>query len=156
MHQPKRPTPGDIWDTLGEIRDEFYPTLSLGNVEVKISNRLKIAGKVEMKRLGWPDQHFVVVISGPYHDEFGWIIELYETLKHEIIHIRYPRIMHDSFFKSELHRIGAERYCKSRGETIRKLIYRCKACGHTFHGMDNINFCPKCEDLVESIGVVEE
>lgn len=152
-----RPSISEIRELLEEIRDEDYPTVSLGTTDIEISNRMmKTAGKVRR----WThtrDHRFQLMISGPYHDAFGWGTELWQTLKHEIIHIAHPYVKHSQEFYTEMRRTGAERFCRTQGQDlIRKTQYRCKACSHIFKSKDREQFCPVCGDFVEQIGIIEE
>lgn len=152
-----RPSISEIRMLLEEIRDEDYPTLSLGTTEIEISDRMqKISGKVRRIR-DCSEFSFTLILSGPYHDAFGWGNELWQTLKHEIIHIALPYDIHGSRFHAEMRRTGAERHCRTRGrDLVRKAQYRCKACAHIFKSKDRELFCPVCDDLVEQIGIIEE
>jgi rubrerythrin len=154
----KRPSPQEIFKMLEEIRNEHYPILQIGNVEIKISERLKTtAGHVQCYKHCGTATNFLMTISGPYHDHFGWGSELYETLKHEIIHIARPYAKHGESFYTEMHRTGAERFARTRGRDLTmKAQYRCKACSHTWKSTNREQFCPICDDLIEQIGIIEE
>ena len=153
----QRLTEEELMDMLREVRDKYYPHLNLDNVKIKISNRMTTtAGKVRRWIYQRP-HHFAITISGPYHDNFGWGVELYETLKHEIIHIAQPHDCHGKSFHREMNRLGTTRYCRTQGrDLVMKGQYRCKACGHIFKSANRAIECPICDDLVEQIGTVEE
>lgn len=152
----QRLTEQELLEMLHEVRDKDYPDLDLTNVKMEISNRMTVsAGKV--KRWQTLPHRFLMIISGPYHDRFGWGVEVFQTIKHGIIHIARPYGSHGAGFYNEMHRTGAERFCRTQGrDLVRKGQYRCKACGHIFKSADRAQFCPLCDDFVEQIGTVEE
>lgn len=151
----KRPTPDEIWEVLADVRDECYPCLKVGNVDVKISDRLRrVAAKVRWNRR---DDHFLLTVSGHYFDEFGWNHELREILKHEIIHIRFPEDGHNGRFHQEKERLGTTRYCRSRGGLKAKMMIECQSegCGWIYRSFD-LDPCPMCGAEGKVIGTVEE
>ena len=151
----KRPTPIEVREILSEIRDEYYPTLGIGNVEIEISERYRrTAAMVEW----FPrEDRFRLTLSGRYFDEFGWYHELREVLKHEIIHIRFPDSQHKWKFQKERERIGAPRFCRTRGSRKAKMMLECKSeeCGWIYKSLD-LDPCPKCGSEGKMIGTVEE
>lgn len=151
----KRPTTDEIWEMLSNVRDEYYPYLKVGNVKIEISDRMtRTAAKVGWNRR---DDHFLLIVSGRYFDEFGWYHELREILKHEIIHIRFPEDSHNGRFHQERDRIGATRYCRSRSGLKAKMMIECQndRCGWIYKSFD-LDPCPKCGAEGKMIGTVEE
>ena len=138
---------------LSDVRDECYPYLKVGNVEIQISERLRrVAAKVRWFR---KDDRFLLTISGHYFDEFGWNHELGEVLKHEIIHIANPHTGHGYTFQEERERLGATRYCRSRGGLKARMMIECLECGWIYKSFE-LDPCPKCGAKGTVTGTVEE
>ena len=151
-----RPSPAEMKSRLEKIRDQYYPDLDLRTTDVVFYRGKSCAGRCcRNYHPSFRIYSFTIKISTTYHDVHGWGDELDRTLAHELIHVALPREGHGSRFKWEMQRVGAERYCKNSYDAQAKKIYRCLACKHQFEAMSHIEFCPRCDDMIECLGELE-
>jgi predicted SprT family Zn-dependent metalloprotease len=77
---------------------------------------------------------WVMVISGPYHDCYGWEAELRDTIKHECVHLYLATMQrpdgHTAEFNAICARIGATRFCKPmpRRRPHYRYLVECPRC----------------------------
>jgi predicted SprT family Zn-dependent metalloprotease len=88
---------------------------------IVLSTRLKRAGQVTYSR-------WLMEISVPYHNRYGWGRELERTVKHEMIHLYLRRKGldpgHTAEFREWCRHIGAFFHCKDFSGPDR-YVYRC-------------------------------
>jgi hypothetical protein len=89
-----------------------------------------VAGKVIYR--SW-----TVVISVPYHDQYGWDGELLDTVKHECIHLYLKHLKrppgHTKEFKAICEQIGARRYAYAMPRRPYLYEWQCPGCQRLHH-----------------------
>lgn len=128
-----------------EVFDGELPTL----VGVEWSSNMHVTAGVCKSRIVNGERVFRIVLSRSYHDINA---ELIDTLVHEMIHVKYPRHGHDSYFLNEAHRIntkfGMDITVYAHGDVNYKYLYECSECSQKYERMRRIdttrNVCGRC------------
>jgi hypothetical protein len=88
---------------------------------------VNVAGKVFYRP-------WTMVISMPYHDRYGWVDELLDTVKHECIHLYLKHLDrppgHTKEFKAICAQIGARRYAYAMPRRPYVYEWQCPNCKH--------------------------
>ena len=108
----------------------------LPSAELRWSTRLRIAGTCDPRRR-------IITLSRSYHEHFPG--DLDDTLKHEMIHLRYHG--HGPAFRREAARVGATVHCKEYAGLHPKahLRYVCPQCRREFRRMKPAElYCGRC------------
>jgi len=119
FHDPGTlPTVQDLY-RMFDIYNEQYFENKLPRIKISYSKRMLVAG-------GYYPQKREIRISEKYHSIFPE--EVYDTLKHEMIHIIHFR--HNAAFKRIAKRIGASLRANEHPDLRRppKYLYICPAC----------------------------
>lgn len=109
---------GDLERMFAIYNREYFDN-KLPRVKIRYSRRMLVAG-------GYFPQKKEIRISEKYHTYFP--DEVYDTLKHEMIHILHFR--HDAAFRKMAHRIGASLRANEHPALTRppRYLYICPAC----------------------------
>jgi predicted SprT family Zn-dependent metalloprotease len=108
----------------------------LPSAELRWSTRLRIAGTCDPRRR-------IITLSRAYHEHYPG--DLDDTLKHEMIHLRYHG--HGPAFRREATRVGATVHCKEYAGLHPKahLRYVCPHCHREFRRMKPAElYCGRC------------
>jgi SprT-like protein len=120
-----------------EIYNRQYFGGKLPAIKIKYSKRMLAAG-------AYYSNLREIRISEKYHRIFS--DEVYDTLKHEMIHIIYPK--HDASFKSFARQIGASIRATEHPDLRRKpkYLYACPQCNTEYPRIKRLRMasCGKC------------
>lgn len=91
---------------------------------IRWSSRMRIAGMCDTRKR-------IISLSRAYHTHYPGDID--DTLKHEMIHLRYPS--HNESFRREAKRVGATIHCKEYPglHPRARFVYICPHCRTVFH-----------------------
>lgn len=119
-----------------EIFNNQLPT----NVGVEWSSNMHVTAGICKSRVVHGERLFRISLSSSYHSIND---ELKDTLVHEMIHVKYPKHGHDSYFLNEAHRIntafGLNIGVYAHGEVQYKYLYECAECSQKYERMKRIN-----------------
>lgn len=129
------PTEEDLQRRFARFNAELFKS-KLPEATIRWSTRMRIAGTCHRHRA-------LITLSRPYHERFPADVD--DTLKHEMIHLRYAG--HGPAFKREAERVGASIHCREyEGIHPRaKYVYACPTCWREFHrAKPGELFCGRC------------
>jgi len=134
--KPKLPSVGELYLLFDQLNHKYFGG-SLPRVEIKYSGRMLIAGSYTPKLR-------VIKMGKKYHLIFPDEIE--DTLKHEMIHILYPK--HDAKFKAVAAGIGASVKATYHPDlrAPHKYLYICPSCKKEYPRRKKLRMasCGKC------------
>ncbi len=109
----------DLFDRLNRV----WFRGRLPRLEVRWSQRLKVAGQIERRRRR-------ILLGLEYHCHYP--ADLESTLKHEMVHLLHWN--HDRQFRRECARVGAAVHCRTYPGMFRpfRYLYQCPGCGQRY------------------------
>ncbi len=129
------PDEAELKRRFAQFNAEFFQS-KLPDATIRWSTRMRIAGTCQRHRA-------LITLSRTYHERFPE--DLDDTLKHEMIHLRY--MGHGPAFRREAQRVGASIHCRDYDgiHPRAKFIYACPTCWREFRRTKPAElFCGRC------------